>query len=415
VRSPGRQRLPADRVGARRRRLPRLLAGGLAALVAGCAGLSARGPDAGRCWPEFPYRDGWLGGDAAYSLPLSGSETLWLFGDTFVGEPGATDRRGAAFVHNSIARSRCLPDGRWQIDYAWGRAPDGTPRAFLERPGSGAWWWLFDGFLHGERLYLGLLEVESAPPRGPLALPFAFSGVKLARIPNPRDDPEDWRVELVTLAPGSRALPASAMVVDAPYVYLFAFLDRGDGRHPRALARLPLAALDGETRDLAPALEYLALDGAWKPGLDARDARLVMDDTATEMSVRFHPGLARWLALYSYPVGDASPGAARSDAVWLRTAAHLEGPWSERRLLFRVPELDPAYAGGYDPDTGCYAAKEHPQLSSGDRLVVTYVCNLFAAGGGDAGEAFARLLVEMHLYRPIPVALDLPLELRPDR
>ena len=86
-----------------------------------------------------------------------------------------------------------------------------------------------------------------------------------------------------------------------------------------------------------------------------------MDDAATEMSVRFHDGLGRWLALYSYPdVGDSFPETPPADAVWIRAAERLEGPWSERRLLFRVPELDPAYAGGHDPNTGCYAAKEHP-------------------------------------------------------
>ncbi|MBW1688033.1 MAG: hypothetical protein JRS35_23595, partial [Deltaproteobacteria bacterium] len=78
-----------------------LLLACLAALLAACAGLPGAGSDPERCWPSFPYRDGWLGGDAAYSIPLSRSETLWLFGDTFVGAPGQEDRQGAAFVHNS--------------------------------------------------------------------------------------------------------------------------------------------------------------------------------------------------------------------------------------------------------------------------------------------------------------------------
>ncbi|MFY0628721.1 MAG: hypothetical protein JXR07_20680, partial [Reichenbachiella sp.] len=29
--------------------------------------------------------DAWTGGDATYSIPLSGNRTLWLFGDTFIG------------------------------------------------------------------------------------------------------------------------------------------------------------------------------------------------------------------------------------------------------------------------------------------------------------------------------------------
>jgi hypothetical protein len=381
---------------------------GLALVLAACAGLPDAGAGSGpqACWPEFPYRDGWLGGDAAYSIPLSGGETLWLFGDTFVGTSESRDRRGATFIHNSVGVSRCRADGRWEIEYTWGQAPDGTPRAFLDRDLPDAWWWLFDGFQHAGRLYLGLLEVESAPPRGPLALPFAFRGVQLARISNPDDPPAAWQVEVIRLSSVPEALPASAMVLHGPYVYLFTFLDRGDGRHPRALARLPLRALDGATHDVSGALEYLARDGAWRPGLDPDRARILMDDTASEMSVRYHADLGLWLALYSHPVDEDAQGA--TDGVWVRTAERLEGPWSERRLLFRVPELHPAWLGGYDADAGCYAAKEHPQLSRGGRVVFTYVCNLFARPGRKPEEVLSRLLVDMDLYRPVPVAVELP-------
>ncbi|MBU1180687.1 MAG: hypothetical protein KKE00_03145 [Proteobacteria bacterium] len=45
------------------------------------------------CIPCFPYKDGWYGGDAAYSIRLDEKRTLWLFGDTFVSdEQGRQDR-----------------------------------------------------------------------------------------------------------------------------------------------------------------------------------------------------------------------------------------------------------------------------------------------------------------------------------
>lgn len=388
--------------------------GGLAALLMGCAGLPVAESGSAPCWPAFPYRDGWLGGDAAYSIPLSDSETVWLFGDTFVGKPGQADRQGSAFVHNSVAVSRCHAGGRWEIDYAWGHAPDGTPHAFLERPVPETWWWLFDGFLHDGKLYLGLLEVERIPPSGPLAMPFGFTGVQLARISNPRDEPEDWKAEEVALSSEPGALPAGAMVVHGAHVYFFTFLQRADGGYPRALARLPLRALDAGARDVSADLEYLARDGSWKRGLDPDDVHVLMDDAATEMSVRFHPGLGRWLALYNYPdLSGTFPETPPSDAIWLRTAERLEGPWSERSLLFRIPELDSAYTGGHDPNTGCYAAKEHPQFSSGERLTITYVCNLFTGRGQDPNEILRRLIVDMGLYRPIPVGVNLPPDLEP--
>ena len=60
-----------------------------------CAGLPKAGDRSAACWPHFPYASGWLGGDGAYSIPLSPTRTLWLFGDTFIGADGQADRAGA--------------------------------------------------------------------------------------------------------------------------------------------------------------------------------------------------------------------------------------------------------------------------------------------------------------------------------
>jgi hypothetical protein len=360
------------------------------------------------CVPEFAYEDGWLGGDAAYSVPLGDGRTLWLFGDSFVASRDQPDRQGSAFVHNSVGVSRCSAAG-FDIDYAWGRAADGSHAAFLERPGGG-WWWLFDGFTHAGQLYLGLLEVEHAEPSGPLSMPFAFSGVQLARVANPDDPPSEWRTDVVSLSADERAFPASAFVVDGDSLYLFTFVSEAGGRYPRGLARVPLAALDGTATRVDWALESLASDGRWKPGIDASDLRILMNDTATEMSVHFHPAIGKWLALYNYPeVGDDFPAERPSDVIWVRTAAALKGPWSEPRAIHRIAELSPESSN--DPNTGCYAAKEHPQFSA-QRLTVTYVCNLFTGPGEDPNQILRRLLRDMSLYRPVTVRLDLPRELR---
>ena len=76
-----------------------------------------------------------------------------------------------------------------------------------------------------------------------------------------------------------------------------------------------------------------------------------------------------------------------------------------------MPELDPRYVGGHDPETACYAAKAHLQFSSPNGLTFTYVCNLFAGPEGDPGEVLGRLADDMGLYRPIPVSVTLPPEL----
>ena len=370
----------------------------LALLLASCA---APYESTVPCSPAFPYRDGWLGGDGAYSVPLARGETLWLFGDTFVGTAGAADRRKARFIHNSIALSRCGARG-WEIEYAWGRGDDGRPRAFFEAASDEAYWWPFDGFEHEGRLYVGLISVEPTPPRGPFGLPFRFSGMALARIDQPDAEPERWAPTILALSSSEDAFPGSALVVHEEHLYLFAFFDHNAAHYPRMLARLPLRALDAP--EPAAALETFAKDGSWQPGFVPKRARVLMDDDATEMSVRYDAKRSAWLAVYGYPP---------SDRVVVRTAPSLEGPWSAPRTIFRIPELDPRFASGHDPDTFCYAAKEHPQYASAGRLWLTYVCNLFTPPGEDPWESLERLQRSMYLYRP-PSGLD-PLSDAADR
>jgi hypothetical protein len=383
--------------------------------LASCATVAPPG-ESQRCGlPDFPYTDGWLGGDAAYSIPITPDTSLWLFGDSFVRSGPAPDgpptRRGARFIHNSIALATCTERGEWVVDYAWGTDADGKAFAFLDPGLPDSYWWLFDGFVHADKLYLGLLVVEPNEPRGALNLPFRFSGVKLARIANFRAAPEEWRVEVLPLSDDTRAFPTSTLVVHGDFVYLFAFLDMAADRLPRMLTRLPVAALEGDRP--AEQLEYLASSGEWKPGLEAADARLLMEDDASEMTVRFHPELDRWLAVYSYPSFLPELDAdTPSDRVYVRTALAPEGPWSEPRAIFHFPELREDYGAGHDPNTFCYAAKEHPQLAPEGELLITYVCNLFTRDGEDSFAVLGRLLDTMYLYRPRAVAIplsDIPL------
>jgi len=256
---------------------------------------------------------------------------------------------------------------------------------------------------------VGLLEVEKSEPRGPLLMPFRYVGMKLARVENFQGPPETWRFDVLPLSHDPVALPGSAMVVHGDHVYLFAFLDLDAESYPRMLARISLSGVDGavpdESLEQAESLEYLARDGSWKPGLDANDGLVLMQDNASEMSVRFHEPSGRWIALYGYPI---QANVMPSDLVSIRTAAKLEGPWSEPRTVHRIVEIQPDGVGGGDPNTFCYAAKEHAELASEGRMLFSYVCNLYTRAEDDAFAVLRRLLERMDLYRPRTVSLPFP-------
>ena len=64
------------------------------------------------CLPSFPDKDGWYGGDGAYSIRLDDRRVLWLFGDTFVSDQeGRQDRVDMKVVlGTTLAISTCTAD-----------------------------------------------------------------------------------------------------------------------------------------------------------------------------------------------------------------------------------------------------------------------------------------------------------------
>ncbi len=69
--------------------------------------------NAAGCLPSFPDRDGWYGGDGAYSILLDDGRTLWLFGDTFVSDrEGRQNRVDMDLVlGTTLAISTCSKEG----------------------------------------------------------------------------------------------------------------------------------------------------------------------------------------------------------------------------------------------------------------------------------------------------------------
>ncbi len=346
-------------------------------LVIGYSSSSCRA----ECTPSFPYKDGWLGGDVAYSVPLDAQHSVWFFGDTFTSESTATTRRGSRMVANSIAISTCR-NADFDIHYHVARLKSGAPRAFFDSPTNAYRYWPMDGFVYEGRLYVSLYQVVTKPEGGPFG--FELRGVTLARIANPGDDPQHWSIKYLDLASDGVVFPGVAAIVSPPWVYLFAVLaDDAHPEHPMILTRLAIKHLDAPSS----AIEYLAKDGSWKPGLNWHDARLVIDRGQTEMSIRYHPEIREWIAVQQRP--------GIGTGIGVRTAYHLEGPWSSFQSEYSIPEA----LNTRDNKTFCYAAKEHIEFAREDNLVVSYVCN---------SSDFAKLTGDTSLYRPRVVRIPFP-------
>ena len=340
-----------------------------------------------RALPDFSYTQGWLGADDAYSVPLEPGESLWLFGDTFVGSNKTTLRSEAkTMVRNSIGISVCRPRQDCTIHYFWHKPDDPKPRSFFDTGTDELWYWPLDGFLAGKTLYLSLLAVRNKPGAGTGdAFGFEIAGTKLATIDNPQAPPESWHIHIQDLTDAG-LWAGVCLIPDGDHIVWYTQVSKGEGKGFMTVMRVARDKMASPSGNW----EYLRKDGQWVTGLAGEDAMHVIEQPISEMSVRYHPSIHKWLALSGGPEFPSPRAVARS-------ADTLIGPWSSPQTIYEFPEMK-SDNPGYDKDTFCYAVKEHVEFTDTE-IAFTYACNSMVV---------AKTIANMNIYRPRVVVLNLP-------
>ena len=338
------------------------------------------------CTPEFPYQEYWQGADAAYSIPLHDGRVVWIFGDTLYGDKREVNGNVPRMVHNTIGISTCK-DGKWKIEYAIKRSAKGEFDSFFKpQRNDGTYYWALDGVEHNHELWITLLCVRNKPNSDAFALGFEVCGTDLANITGLNKHPQDWRISYFPLVEESvHANPSASVLIDGDYIYIFTLYELGT--RPQILTRIPLNGL----RNPKDNLQYLGSDDQWHNGIEPAKAKVIMAKGASEMSVRYHPELKKWLAVMVDP-------QIFSDKVLLRTAPSMNGPWTEGDVIYRILILQKSNPN-YDADTFCYAGKEHPEFEKPGELLITYVCNSMKP---------KKLESEINVYVPQVIRISVP-------
>lgn len=349
----------------------------------------------------FPYEGGWLGADDAYSVSLGNDKSLWFFGDTFIGPPGATSRTQAmGLIHNSVGVSTCPAQG-CTFQYFWNGMGGSHPDAVFVAPGLD-WFWPMDAFIYRGTLYVALMQMYSV---GSGAFGFATGGTQLASITNYTEPPTQWKIRYQTINSGSSAIPGVSIVVGqgpggnpdpanpdgARYAYFWT--DPSNSAY-LALLRVPLAELNHLSRPGNASWSVLSTSGNWVPWATTavtlpKNAAHVLSPGATEMTVRYHRSTDQWIAVY--PVG-------LDHAAYYSLSSALTSGWGPSEMLYRYPEMEPSNPN-YTPNVFCYAAKEHTEFEASGELAFTYVCNSTVA---------RDVTHNMNLYHPVMVIQKLP-------
>jgi hypothetical protein len=338
------------------------------------------------CSPSFPPQAPWQGADAAYSIPLQDGRVVWIFGDTLYGDKRQVTGNDPRMVHNTIGISTCK-DGNWKIEYSIKRGVQGEFDSFFKpQRNDGTYYWALDGVEYNHELWITLVCVRNKPNSDAFALGFEVCGTDLAHVTGLKEDPQNWKVSYFPLVEESvHANPSASALIEDDYLYIFTLYEQGN--RPQILTRIPLKGLGDPKKNL----RYLGSDDQWHEGIEPAKAKVIMNKGASEMSVHYHPELKKWLAVLVDP-------QIFSDKVLLRTAPSMTGPWTEGDVIYKIPILQKSDPN-YDPDTFCYAGKEHPEFEKPGELLFTYVCNSMKP---------KKLEVETNVYFPQVVRMPMP-------
>lgn len=320
-------------------------------------------------WDQlFQTTNGWVGADAAYSVPLATNKTLWLFGDTFAGQVAGGERIHCRMIPNSIAIQ--LLGEAPQFFYPTDQ--NHNPQPFLKSPDGRTDFRLSDGVHAGRRLFLFAQQVKRT---GNSVWGFHSLGTWLASVKNPNASPARWKITtkkmpFMTLADGEDAAFGAETLLSGGYIYIYGYANfqNSAGQNNLILARAPEDKLDHFR-----AWEYFS-NGNWTK--DFRKIAPIFSGAPPEGSVSWQPFLKKFVFVYT-------------DGIWgrivMRTAGAPEGPWSLPVTLYQCPEMR------FSRNIFCYAGKGHPELSATNELLISYAAN---------SQAPPEVLYDARLYWP---------------
>lgn len=339
-----------------------------------------------KCNPEFPLKDGWLGGDGDVSVSVSATQTLFIFSDTYVGNKNQQNREEAEMkmVSNTVEVETCLPNRKADIHYFWNNMYSDNPEPIFKSFTNRYRFWVNDAFIYQSYLYV-LLE-KIAPKQG--ASPddiFAFSqiGFTLAKIVNPLELPYNWRIEYIPLPDFvSPHLGIRSHVKQENFIYFF--VNRND--NVQFLVRKNLDFIDNSEKSF----EYYALNKTWKAGIKADDMDTVIYGFRGN-TVNYHSDIKQWIMICDIKFLD--------NKIRIRTSPSLTGPWSEEKIIYECPEVMPGTTS-YSKSNFCYLARECIQNYDEEKhsMLITYDIN---------NSDFSEIKSNLKIYTPKVIKVSL--------
>lgn len=302
---------------------------------------------------------GWIAADATFSILLPDGSTLWLFGDTFIGEvnPDNSIKSGSDFIRNSAV----IQQGDVLHTLYSGTPAD--PYAFLptSEPDS-TWYWPEHGVVEDDSLYIFVAKFRHAD-NGSQGFNFEHAGNDIAVLTYP--ELERVRTFPIEASAVNGVLYGDRILVDTTYTYIY-------GRRSDAGTNIPYPHVARATNGNVHSLEWQFYNGSGWSSEPMETSRINHFQVSQQYSVSKFRG--KYILL--------------TQDIWLSpklfsfTSDNPTGPWSNKRLLYTTPETSGS--------TFTYNAYVHPQFNRNAEMLVSYNVN------GDFWSIFSNV----EIYRP---------------
>lgn len=323
---------------------------------------------------QFIYHEkGWTGADGSYSVALSDTVTLWLYGDTWIGEIVNHVHTNSDMINNSIAIQQGKEPKTASIHFYWQTAPDGKPASFITPKDGNGWFWPNDGIMANHKLYLFASQMVRAQEKSDSIFNFKGVGTWLVEIDNPQDNPLQWHIQQHKVYVSDSTLSlGTALLQSGNYIYIYGYRhypNQWDGNN-MVVARVPPEHLTEFKQ-----WRYFS-NGKWVQY--SNRASNLFKGLAPEYSVSYLPALKKYITIYT------ENGMSKN--IQMRNSPTPFGPWSTATTIYACPDFS------MNSTYFCYAAKAHPSISTApNQLVITYVCNSFD---------FGQLVKDSRIYFP---------------
>jgi hypothetical protein len=308
----------------------------------------------------FQNRKGWTGGDGDYSIPLSQGRTLWLYGDSFLGEVKENKRlEDYKLLNNTISIQEGINPTDAKVSFFSGKTESGESAAFVTPSDEKGWLWPYSGIRTDKGLFLFLIQIKRDETE---QLGFKTTSTSIARISNPDDPPDRWKVSqekipFGKLGQGNDLFFGSTVMKHGEDLYVYGIREKKE--NGVIDKQMIVARVTGADPEDFSKWQFYG-DGKWHS--DYEKAEGLCGNFANEFSVSYNRELNKFVTIYT------ENGC--SGNIGMRTADKPEGPWSKPSTIYQCPEV------GWHKNILIYAAKGHQELSEKpNELVTSYVTN----------------------------------------